>query len=132
MSKAKLPDVKDVANICIGRSLALFRERNTECEQWEMGEVLGVEQTTYSKYERGRIGLPAGALLVLPDKLAVPGDIVLWAAKLLYDTIVVTPGEVPGWVTSTNMLISWCDDALRNLALNELAPYAQNKAEDEE
>ena len=100
-----------IGRICIGRALRHFR-RKAAIDQWEVADVVGVNQSAYSKYETGATPIPAFVLLMTAERLEVDPDVVMSSAKILYGA--ATAPDAGDWIQSPKILAQWCDEILKD------------------
>lgn len=98
-----------VARVCLGRALRHYR-RKAGLEQWKAGDILGIDQSGYSKYERGAVPLPAHALMLMSPHLDTSPSDMMHYANILYEE--ATSWTESGWKTTPKALAQWADEVL--------------------
>jgi len=96
-----------VARVCLGRTLRHYR-RKAGLEQRKAGDVIGVDQSGYSKYERGMSPVPAHSLILLTPHLDTSASDIMHYAGTLYE---VATREA-GWLNTPKELAKILDEIL--------------------
>ena len=96
-----------IARVCVGRALRHYRRR-AGADQRTTGDLLGVDQSGYSKYERGAVPLPTHALFLIADVIGTYPYEVTHTSHILFAAAM----RDPDWASNPKTVALWADEVL--------------------